>query len=568
MRSYKNLVSSETKSLREYLKLENGNTFLIPFSQRNYEWGKTEVERLFNDLTSLYDEDQKYHMLNFFTLYRDDNNLKIFDGQQRTVTCMLILAVIAQRLFTEGNKEAAEQIQTDYFIKKDALRPNEEQQRKLIFDVVNDNDFFYQVTNVKYNLEDISQNENSELTSNQKSIYNNMKHINLLLDELIKTSEEIDLSKLALSVIDQTLLIEFDASNEDIALSMFESLNNTGKSIEKYYVLKNDMVKCLGESIVKEKWKIIDSNLNGLNHNDFLKSVATLTAGKTSSNKVLDHLYANKDIKDQSDMRSLLESLYLASNSFLKICNPSQMKSGNTKELERYRHLTDQLKLFSMKQQRPIILAMLLKNKTLNEINKILAVIIELSVKNFYFCEQKANTIEGKFAQYAYELYSGKLSTEKLLIDIRNLCVDDKRLAEAIKNRLLPLKNNSRLSFILRETYNYAYRNKELEISSFDNDVEHILPRTPKPTSEWRKWFPDEEKRTKYTNNIGNVTLWYSTDNRSAKNADFSDKCAKYKNSILEENKKIAENDKWTDKKIDARASYMAKLIIRAFSEY
>ncbi|MCZ2139714.1 DUF262 domain-containing protein [Lactiplantibacillus plantarum] len=117
MVSYKELVHSETKKLSEYLKLESNNTFLIPFSQRSYEWGKPEVTRLFNDLTSLYNGDQKYHMLNFFTLYRDDDeNLRIFDGQQRTVTCMLILAVIAQRLYAQKDVEAAKQIHEDYWV--------------------------------------------------------------------------------------------------------------------------------------------------------------------------------------------------------------------------------------------------------------------------------------------------------------------------------------------------------------------------------------------------------------------------------------------------------------------
>ncbi|AWP45462.1 hypothetical protein CCS05_00195 [Levilactobacillus brevis] len=145
--SYTELVKSDTKNLDTYLKLQVDRTFLIPFSQRNYEWGKPEVKRLFNDLTSLYDSNKEYHMLNFFTLYHDDdNNLRIFDGQQRTVTCMLILAVIAQNLLRQGEGEASTQIKKDFFIQHDALRTNSENQRKLVFDSDADNTFFYKVT--------------------------------------------------------------------------------------------------------------------------------------------------------------------------------------------------------------------------------------------------------------------------------------------------------------------------------------------------------------------------------------------------------------------------------------
>lgn len=91
------MINSYTKSLDEYLKIEPGVTYIIPFSQRNYEWRKQDVHRLFNDLISLYNTDSNdMHMLNFFTFSKtNEGNLKIFDGQQRTVTCLLLLAVIA-----------------------------------------------------------------------------------------------------------------------------------------------------------------------------------------------------------------------------------------------------------------------------------------------------------------------------------------------------------------------------------------------------------------------------------------------------------------------------------------
>lgn len=55
MSSLENLIHAYTKNLDSYLKIETGNIYTIPFSQRKYEWRKQEVSRLFKDLTSLYE---------------------------------------------------------------------------------------------------------------------------------------------------------------------------------------------------------------------------------------------------------------------------------------------------------------------------------------------------------------------------------------------------------------------------------------------------------------------------------------------------------------------------------
>ena len=118
----KNIEANE-QTLNSYLKI-NGETGVlnIPFSQRPYEWEKTQVMRLFNDLVSLKDENEEMHMLNFFTLSREGNQQKIFDGQQRTITSILILAAFAINLNELGEEEAARTIYTEYIVKKTPLQ--------------------------------------------------------------------------------------------------------------------------------------------------------------------------------------------------------------------------------------------------------------------------------------------------------------------------------------------------------------------------------------------------------------------------------------------------------------
>ncbi|MGL5688944.1 MAG: GmrSD restriction endonuclease domain-containing protein, partial [Weissella cibaria] len=86
-------LSAQTVTLKQYLSRDNGQ-YTIPFSQRPYEWGEAQVNRLFKDLTALglSENSEDKHVLNFFTFSNEEGSLKLFDGQQRTVTTLMIYA--------------------------------------------------------------------------------------------------------------------------------------------------------------------------------------------------------------------------------------------------------------------------------------------------------------------------------------------------------------------------------------------------------------------------------------------------------------------------------------------
>lgn len=54
--------------------------------------------------------------------------------------------------------------------------------------------------------------------------------------------------------------------------------------------------------------------------------------------------------------------------------------------------------------------------------------------------------------------------------------------------------------------------------------VEHVLPRKPNKTSQWRDWFPDAEEREACTNSLGNLVLVTREQNERARNQEFARK--------------------------------------------
>lgn len=580
----KDLLKSETLSLGEYLTIEKG-TFYIPFSQRKYEWGKPEVTRLFNDLVGLYNSQNDSHMLNFFTFSNEDGKLKIFDGQQRTVTCLLLISVVAQKLkrynFDKANK-AADQIQETYFVKQDYLDANANNKRKLQFDTSDVNDLFYTITDVDYRYttkEKEASDSRSYLAakhygknSSNYALVNNYILLNDLLDSYIDDSskESIfgsdNLVELLKVILNECVLVLFTAATEETATDMFESLNNTGKDLEKYYVLKNNLVKLLGEDKVKKEWQEIDNNILDLSPKNFLAAVATVINGKTQSKEALDKLYIHYDESSVVDMKELLTLLVNASQKYLWISKPNNILSSQysttKKEKDEFIMVSEALSIFSIKQYYTIVLAMMLKDIQLLEINRVMRAVLNVGVRNFYFSGDRANTLEGPFASYAKEIFSGSISIDAVVKGIYKSANSDETVKPAILTKVV--KSNVPASYLLRLVYNDDLKNDEVEVSRSNVDVEHILPKNPKKNSTWLEWFDDEQERERCTYALGNLTLWIDKNNRGAQNAEFEKKRESYLQSSLKANQEIAQNDEWTSKQIDERTDQLAELILRS----
>ena len=69
---------------------------VIPMNQRKYEWGKKELEIFLNDIKSIFEEDKYIEKMGAIIYYTGNKNKReIWDGQQRTITVILILLALA-----------------------------------------------------------------------------------------------------------------------------------------------------------------------------------------------------------------------------------------------------------------------------------------------------------------------------------------------------------------------------------------------------------------------------------------------------------------------------------------
>lgn len=66
------------------------NEIFLPLYQRNYSWNERLIDILFEDIEALIEEENKKHFLGSITFSQINNTLNIVDGQQRTMTLILL----------------------------------------------------------------------------------------------------------------------------------------------------------------------------------------------------------------------------------------------------------------------------------------------------------------------------------------------------------------------------------------------------------------------------------------------------------------------------------------------
>lgn len=556
------ILKAESLNLEEYLRIGSKNIFKIPYTQRPYEWTKSHVERLFNDIIALYEDEDTNHVLNFITVYTENGYQNIYDGQQRTVTLIIIVINIVNKLRELGKNDTADNLESKFILDED-WRNIENDLIKISFDDDRTNKFFinYLIKGKDSNLFKISDNE--------RKLKDNHNLIKKLLDDYIKEKglSGDDLINLFEAMMDRMYVILLKTESEEIANQMFETLNNTGKKLSNFYVLKNKCVKVLGEKLTSKYWDDIEMNLDGLNKNNFIFQYVSMFNGKTGNSKVLDVLEKKKLYSKELTEKTLKELRFI-SNYYLEAEQPNRIiNPTNSKDKIKYKDLLKDLKLFKAKQFRPLLFAMLYKEYSLADINVVLEKILSLQIRNFFIGEHKANTVENMYPSVAKKVYESNTSKLDFIIEtIIKKRLNNKETEVKLKNRIFnKAGDNKLLRYILRKIYDYE-NHGETKINSDSSHVnlEHILPENPKESSIWVKEFNIDDREI-YTYKLGNLTLLLGKKNSSLGNKDFKYKRKKLSESGIAQNKEIATLEKWGKREIDIRTDRLIELLLKIF---
>lgn len=116
-------------------------------------------------------------------------------------------------------------------------------------------------------------------------------------------------------------------------------------------------------------------------------------------------------------------------------------------------------------------------------------------------------------------------------------------------------RNNRIVKYILGKLNKYNGGQREVDLYSEVDTIEHILPQNPS-----ENWQIDEESAEQLVYRLGNQCLLEKSLNKNLGNSEYSVKKEIYRESSFKDTKDIAENyDQWDKNAINSRQSKMGR---------
>lgn len=211
--------------------------YMIPKFQREYIWGKSEWEKLIDDID---ENDEGYFLGSIIIVNRATDSfdiapLEIIDGQQRLATLSLIYAVIYSILIKDKSNDG-EDIARIVNLKYRLVTKGTKNQPRIDLSYQNRNYQDYRAILTEIGLLDEEKPEN---LGNRK-IYKAFQYFKSKFEDTSRDNIINFLDK-----INGATLVKIEVSNHADAFILFDSLNNRGVPLSAMDIIKNNLLSAL-----------------------------------------------------------------------------------------------------------------------------------------------------------------------------------------------------------------------------------------------------------------------------------------------------------------------------------
>lgn len=550
---------SHCKTVKEILAYN----YTIPIYQREYAWEQEQLEDFWNDLIEFKNRNKVFFMGAIVLTKNKSNLYEIIDGQQRMTTISLFLAALRDICYKNDLNDLARKIQSEGISKTD-FRNNQEYKLEL----GSRNKFFFKEY-IQLPLGHINRKTNADYEKlSENDIYNSNKLIyeaykffyeNLKMDKMQKQEKESYYINLIETLFDNVEMINIITGSDTDAFLIFETLNNRGKDLTIFDILKSQVYKNLHggtNDIVMKKWEQITENLDIMEDkkDDFLRHHWCALHEFSRKNELYER------VKNHIEVNSgelFVEELLKSSTIYCQFLNPDY-EYWQDDELEKLLKL---IKSFKFKSLLPFLLFSRFKVENNETFKEIVKICFKFSFKFQTICKGHPFIIEKLFNDLILKCknYEEELDIISILRKQCNEEIPDSYFREAFLNITTSSKQIQR--YILSNINNY-YSTGETVINTDTKKVhvEHILPQKNR-NGKYKNYNEDEYK--KLVNRLGNLTLLSGKKNQSLSNKPFKEKKRVYETSEINLTKKICYYDNWDETTIEKRQKDLAKIAIQ-----
>ena len=588
--------------------------FKVPRYQREYTWGKSNWENLFDDIA---ESDHGYFLGSIIVIDKgyDPNSehteWELIDGQQRLTTLSLLLAAVYSQL--EKNRAEAECDEEDV---EEALKDLEQSLiaksgTRVVPQVQGQNFNDYRYVMSEYVSGKIKQQRPNR--AGNRRICKAFGYFESRLEGLIESSGDGDHANAYAALDDfkekvlNAVLVYIQVTTTAEAYTLFETLNNRGKALSALDLIKNTLLanieNATGEELDAyfEEWQRLLSLLgedyktqerffrqayNAFRREanaPFATESSRYPLGSVATRSNLLSIY-EKQIK--RDALGTLEWLLANAEEYSKIT------LVNTDGLNQ--PLEDSLRALSRIQGAPsyvLVLRLMRQSEKLKISEQHLVDINGLLVK-FFVRRNLTDTpptrdLTRLFISIIEGIEDGKLTGDALCSYIKerlvSISADDARFLEMLKGPIYD-SNSDATRFILASLAEPSVTKEMAGLwdkntsGTYVWTIEHVLPQGKNIPDDWVKMIADGDRnlaseiQKAHVHELGNLTL--TGYNQSLSNLSFEKKKNrkdKAGNNVgylngLNINADIAERDEWTQEAIVQRTEKLAAEVVELFT--
>jgi uncharacterized protein with ParB-like and HNH nuclease domain len=497
--------------------------FEIPSYQRPYSWTIEEAGILFDDLYDfmLTQKEDEAYFLGSIVLIKNETDPKaqVIDGQQRLTTLTILLAAIASKL---GPDDAREFIS---YIKEPGKRAEglEPKPRLALRD--RDKEFFE-----KYVQNDLLDELINLDPGGFNDVYQNI-HANtkLYVEQIAKVfgDDTEKLFQFGSFIVNRCYLVSVSTASMKSAYRIFSVLNNRGLDLLASDLLKAEIIGGVPDNGTlrdnyNEKWEDLEEDLGRNTFNDLFSHLRMIYARVKLRKTILDELQEilfTPEFDSATFIDDILEPYAEAFDIIIHADYESASDASKLNDTLKWLNRIDNFDWI------PPAILFLSKNKgNLDKLTTFFILLERFAASMFL----RRLTVNDRIANYSIlleEISSG----HDFDLDHGSLGLDEDAVRGTIgmiSGDVYKMSKRPRTYLLLRldswiSDHAAEYDHKILT-------VEHVLPQTVDPESEWSKVWPDEEVRESWVHKLGNLLLLSRRKNSQAQNYDFLVKKDKY----------------------------------------
>ena len=493
----------------------------IPSYQRPYAWTVDQASELFDDLYDFYQtEDDEGYFLGSIVLIKQEAKpySEVIDGQQRLTTLTILLAAICSLAEGEYRSELKEYI----------MEPGKESQGLLPLPRLTlrerDKDFFLKYVQ-KLNFTELLKIEPLSLKNeSQRNIQLNGKYFLDALNE--KFAQNLDgLKDFVRFLVTRCYLVAVSTPNQQSAFRVFSVMNSRGLDLQPTDIIKADIIGQIPEDKqddYNDRWEEMEIELGRAGFNDLFSFIRMIYAKEKAKKSILEE-FRQHVLSKIKNPENLLEEVLEPYASALAIIKRANYQAATSAQ-ETNTHLR-WLNRIDNSDWIPAAIFFLAKNRDNPDYVQWFFKKLERLAAYLHVCAKNVNERIDRYNEIITALEQPH-SFENPIDAIDLTEKETSEMRGALDGDIYELTPRRRNYIILRLDAFISDGGASYDPTILT--IEHVLPQTVDPNSEWSTLWPDENARKAWVHRISNLVPLNRRRNSQAQNYNFDKKKSAY----------------------------------------